>query len=538
MTKEKNTLLQGTMILTSAALISKFLGFFYKAILARLIGSEGLGIYEQAYPIYTMVLAISIAGIPVAISKLISAKRAEDKPYLADHIFRTTLKLSFSIGLIGSIGVGLLARFLALYIWQDISVYYSILAISPAIFIVSIMAAYRGYFQGCQKMEPTAISQVLEQFIRIVAMLILAYLLIPYGVEFGAAGAAAGAFFGSIGGLIVMLIIYRRFKRRSKALKEGAKRVDEEQLPDIKKVFREVSALAVPVTISAMILPLMRLIDSFMVANRLQVAGFSLGEARALFGQFSGMAMTLVRFPTVLAGSLAVSLVPAISEAASLGEDKLVRARIRKAIKLVLYITIPAFVGLFILAEPLTGVIFDHPEAAIPLRYLAVGVIAVSLQQVTSSILQGFGKAKLPARNLLIGVMVNVVLNYTLTANPILGIRGAAIGTTTGFSLAAALNIINVFQITKPKFDNYNLLVKPIFSSLVMAFVVCLSYRGVLALLGIRSIATLVAVGIGMLAYGLALLSSGAIVEEDLRIVPKIGEKMANILAKLGFVRG
>ncbi|MBM7557202.1 oligosaccharide flippase family protein [Halanaerobacter jeridensis] len=533
MGEKKDTLLKGTFILAAAAFISKFLGLIYKIVLSRTIGDLGLGLYEKVYPIYTMILTVAIVGIPVAISKLVSEKRAEDKAAVGDYIFKSALKINFVFGLLATIVLILLAKPIARYGLDDIDVYYSIIAIAPAIFLVSIMASYRGYFQGRRNMMPTAISQVVEQLIRMTTMIALAYFLLPYGVEFAAAGAASGALWGAIGGLIIILIIYYRYQKNNSPAQETS----PENFPDFKKVMNRIFSLAFPVTIGALILPLMRFIDASMITRRLKVAGVGHEVATSLYGQFNGMAMTLVRFPTVVATSLAVNLVPAISEAYTLDKDKLAKRRIRKAFKLAIYVSLPASMGLFILARPLCVMIFDNANAALSLRYVALGVVAVSLQQMTASILQGFDQPKLPARNLFFGALLNAVLNYFLTANPALGIRGAALGTLAGFTLAAVLNIISVFKITKPEFDYKELLLLPTISGGVMSGFVLLVYYRLNKLVGLLT-STLAAVLAGVISYFLLLLVTGGLKEEDLRLIPKVGNQLADVLVKLGLVRG
>ncbi|MGM0501107.1 MAG: putative polysaccharide biosynthesis protein [Bacillota bacterium] len=532
MAEKKDTLLKGTAILAGAAFISKFLGLIYKVVLSRTIGDLGLGLYEKVYPIYTIILTVAIVGIPVAISKLVSEKRAENKNAEADYIFQSALKINFIFGLLATILLIVLAKPIARYGLDDINVYYSIIAIAPAVFIVSIMASYRGYFQGRRNMMPTAISQVVEQLIRMTTMITLAYLLLPSGVEFAAAGAASGAVWGAIGGLIIILIIYYRYQDKAKPQNNK-----QEQFPGFKKVMNRIFSLAFPVTIGALILPLMRFIDASMITRRLKVAGFSHDLATSLYGQFNGMAMTLVRFPTVIATSLAVNLVPAISEAYALDREKTARNRIYKAFKLAIYFSVPASLGLFILAEPLCVMIFANAEAAVSLRYVSLGVIAVSLQQMTSSILQGFDQPKLPARNLFFGAVLNAILNYFLTAIPALGIRGAALGTLAGFTLAAVLNIIEVFKVTKPKFNYKSLLLFPAISGSVMSIIVYLTYHRLNKLAGIIT-STLTAVLVGVFSYGMLLLITGGLKKEDLRLIPKIGNKLAYYLDKLGLVRG
>ena len=528
--KAEDSLLKGTAVLATAHFISKFLGFIYKAFLSRVIGDVGLGLYDKAYPIYTMILTISITGVPVALSKLVSEKVAEGREDLADYIFKVALGFSMAFGLAATILVIVLAKPIARYLLDDIKVYYSILAIAPAIFIVAIMATYRGYFQGRKKMLPTAISQVTEQLTRMTVMILLAFYLLQYGIEFGAAGASSGAFFGAITGLIVMLVIYYRFQKRRNISASNL-----ENKPPVKEILSRIFSLAVPITLGALILPVMRLIDASMITRRLRVAGYGLKEATGIFGHF-GMAMTLTRFPMVVATALAVNLVPAISEAFALGNEKMAKRRIAKAFKVTIYVSLPASVGLFVLAGPLSQMIYAIPEVEIPLRYLALGVIAVSLQQITSSILQGFDKAVVSARNLFIGAFLNIVLNYTLTATE-LGIRGASIGTAAGFTLAAFLNMIAVFRVAKPDFDVPNLIYKPVFSVILMALGVVGAYKGLSMIIAINAVNTLLAVFVGMAIYGLALLLTGGVRREDLMIIPKIGVKLADLFERIGLIR-
>jgi stage V sporulation protein B len=330
-----------------------------------------------------------------------------------------------------------------------------------------------------------------------------------------------------------MLVMYYRFQGRRSSLPSA----QDAALPEAKQVLKRIFNLALPVTIGALILPLMRIIDAAMITRRLEVAGFNLETATGLYGQFNGMAMTLVRFPTIIAASLAVNLVPLISEGHALARDKLLKRRIAQAFKLTLYVSIPAAAGLFVLAEPLCRVIFAEPTAAISLRYVAFGVVAVSLQQITASILQGFDRPKLAARNLFLGACVNALLNYTLTALPALGIRGAALGTVTGFTLAAALNIINVFQITKPDFDYNSLLVKPLFSCGLMAGLVYFSYEELNRLFAWKVGSTLTAVLVGVISYGLLLLITGGLTSSDIKLIPTIGPRLAAVLKKWGLLR-
>lgn len=526
--------LEGALILTLAGFISKFMGLIYRILLTRLIGEEGIGLYQMAYPIYTTILVISRSGIPVAISKLVAEKVAEDNRKSAYKIFRIALSISFTLGLLFSAGLIISAKPIAQSLLRDPRAFYSVLAIAPAIFFVSIMASYRGFFQGLQTMTPTAISQIVEQLVRMSTMLLLAYLLLEKGIKFAAAGAAFGAVTGAMAGLTILLYIYYKHK---KEISEFALSGPGDDL-SVYKVIKRLTSLAVPVTLGALVLPLMQFVDATLIPWRLQVAGFSISKATGLYGNFAGMAMVLVNFPTIITVSLAASLVPAISEAFTLKKEKLIKIRTQSALRLTIFICLPSAVGLFILATPLTKMLFAIPEAGIPLRYVSWGVIFVCLQQTSSSILQGVGKTIIPARNLFFGAALNATLNYYLTAIPTFGIRGAAIATASGFCLAAVLNLLAIARLIGYNYNYKDMLFKPVIAVTVMGMMVSLIYGQTMQLLKFNVVATLTAVILGALIYALVLMISGAVKESDIKLIPKIGDRLADILLRLGLVRG
>lgn len=522
------------MILTLAAFISKAMGLVYRILLTRLIGQEGIGLYQMAYPIYTTILVISRSGIPVAISKLVAEKVAENNKMSAHKIFSIARRISFILGLCFTAILMLSADFFARNLLRDPRAFYSILAIAPAVFFVSIMASYRGFFQGLQTMVPTAVSQVVEQLVRMSTMLLLAYLLLTRGVEFAAAGAAFGAVTGAIAGLTVLLYIYNR---RKEEINEFSLSGPGDNL-SMTKVISRITSLAVPVTLGALVLPLMQFVDATLIPWRLQVAGFSVGEATGLYGNFAGMAMVLVNFPTVITVSLAASLVPAISEAFALERKRLIKHRTQAALRITLFISLPAAVGLFILATPISQMLFAIPEAGIPLQYVSWGVIFVCLQQTSSSILQGIGKPGIPARNLFIGAAVNATMNFFLTANPMLGIRGAALATASGFFIAAILNLLAIARLIGYRYNYRDMLIKPILAVVLMAIAVTTGYSQGIEILTRNTVITLGAVFLGAVVYISTLLFSGAVKEADIKLIPKIGDRLAEFLMRIGLVRG
>ncbi|CCU80291.1 Stage V sporulation protein B [Halanaerobium saccharolyticum subsp. saccharolyticum DSM 6643] len=536
---KKASFIKGAAILTAAGLAARVMGFGYRVILTRIIGAEGMGLYQMAYPIYTILLVVSRSGIPVALAKLIADKIAADKKKEAYKIFKVARKMSFVVGLIISIIMALSAKPLISLLSLDPRSYYAVLAISPAIFVVSIMASYRGFFQGLQDMVPTAKSQILEQFIRMITMIGLVVFLVPYGLEFAAAGASFGAVSGAFGGLVVLLIIYSKRKEKIFSfLDEGHDSIELSS----KNVIKRIVSLGVPITLGALVMPLMSLVDLVFVPNRLQVAGYMVREATALYGMFAAVAMPLVNFPTIITVSLSASLVPAIAEAYTLGKEKLINYRTQTALRLTVLISLPASAGLFLLAEPLTEIIFSEPGAAVPLRFVSWGVFFIALQQTSTGILNGIGKTSIPARNLLIGAVFNAFINYRLTALPAFGIRGAALGTSIGFAVAAFLNLYYVKKESGFIIDVKTMILKPFVSVILMGFFVKIFYNFLFSFLGRNNvyfayqITTFTTVAAAAVFYFVTLLLFNEIKYNDLSMIPVVGVKLADLLKKMGFL--
>ncbi|MFW6001268.1 MAG: putative polysaccharide biosynthesis protein [Halanaerobium sp.] len=524
--------LKGALTLGTAGIISKIMGFAYRIALPRIIGAEGVGIYQLAYPMYTILLVISTSGIPIALAKLISKEHAKKNYKKVYQIFEVCKKLNFILGLLLSIVMLACSKIIIeIFSWDPRAVY-SVAALSPAVFIVSLISAYRGFFQGLQNMKPTAYSQVIEQFFRITAMILLVNLLLPYGVEYAAAAATSGAVFGGAGALIFLKLLY--LKKQDKILLKFKQQQIKKY--DFKKNSLKILSLAIPITFGALITPLMGFVDAAIVPSRLKAGGFL--NATSLYGHLSGMAMVLVHFPTIITLALSTSLVPAVSEAFALNDEKLIKSRAEIALRITILIALPSAVGLFLLSEPLSAVIFGTPAAAVPLNFLAWGVIFIALKQTTSAMLQGLGRVKVPAKNLFIGAVINAVINYTLTAHPAFGIRGAALGTVTGFMTASFLNLIYVKKWTEFNVDFNKFFLKPIFSVLIMSAAVKIVQKITLFFLADYSlfkqqlISLSTSVFAGIIIYSAALILVKEIKYDDLVLIPVIGPKTAALLRK------
>lgn len=521
------------MTLATAGLISRALGAVYRIPLTRVLGDEGMGLFQMAHPVYAAILAISTVGINVAISKLVAGHLAQGKAGAARRTFHISLALMGTLGLLSSVLMFFSARFIAVHVAHNADAYYAIVALSPAVLIVSVASAMRGYFQGQQIMMPTAISQVAEQVIRVLTMLLLAHYLLRISLPMAAAGATFGASAGAVAGLIALLAIF--YSKRGASPLLGPRPLPVE--PSASQITMSILRLAVPISLAGTVVSVMNLIDLVVVPNRLIAIGFTPTDATRLYGQLTGMALTLVNMPTVFTSALQASLVPSVSEAQALNDRASIQARATTAIRITLLIAIPATVGLYLLATPIADLLFGIPEAGAPIAAMAGGLLFLTLQQTTSGVLQGLGRTDLPVRNLLLGAACKLVLSWTLTGMPAFGIRGAALGTTLGFMVAASLNLAGVKALTGAGVAVGDTLVKPIAATVAMGLAAVGGYRYSFALLGSNGQATLIAIGLAMAAYAFVLLLIGGLRERDFELVPRVGPRVARWLKRKGAFR-
>jgi len=533
----KNNFLKGAAILGIAGIVIKILGAFYRIPLSNMIRPEGMGYFQTAYPLYTLLAAISTSGFPTAIAKITSEKRALQDYRGAHRVF----KVSF----VGFLLAGILTS-LVFFLGADIIVeklgnnnaYYSMIAMSPALFFVPIMSAFRGYFQGRQVMTPTAISQLVEQVFRVVVGLLLAYLFLGKGLPQAAGGASFGASAGAIAGTIVIIFVYARERKK---ISEEIKQSVNYEIESISAIVKRILSIAIPITIGASIVPIMSTIDTTLIMNRLQVIGYSESQASDLYGQLTGNAQTLINFPQVLSVAIAVSLVPAISNAFAKRSYSEVRNLTASGVRVTLLIGLPAALGLFVLATPIIELLYYSYDAATQasvgtiLRILSLGLIFLTLVQSLTAILQGLGKPLIPVRNLAIGAVIKVILTYNLTAIPEINIKGAALSTGVTYLIAAILNFIEVKKHTKVNFKIKDVFMKPIISTALMTLVVWAIYTYTKSFLG-NTLVTLIAISVGVIVYGLSLLLTGAIVSRDFELIPG-GNKLASKLKAIGLLR-
>ena len=440
----KDKFLKGALILTVAGLLVKVIGSVNRILLSRLLGGEGIGLYQMAYPIYLLMLSVCSAGVPVAVSIIVAEKVAKNDYAQAHRIFKVTLGLMAVFGLFFALTLYGLAGYLVSSGWiRDSRAYCALVVLTPAVFFSSILASFRGYFQGYQMMTPPAVSQILEQLVRVVVMIGLAYFLLPRGLEYAAAGAAFGAVPGGLTGLIVLTWFYRKARREWKLkIKEQTEAVEE----SVASIAERLVLLAIPVSCANLLIPVTSSIDMLLVPNGLGRAGFGVEAATTLFGYLTGMAQPLMMMATIPTLSLAASLVPAVSEACTLRRPDEILRKTGSAFKICMLVVVPAAVGMWALAGPISGTLYGTMKASPVIAHLAPSVAFLGMFQVTTGALQGIGKTAIPMWNMLFGAVVKVVAAWQLTSVAAFHILGAAWASNLNFAVVAAVNIFFLYR--------------------------------------------------------------------------------------------
>ncbi|MDD4320428.1 MAG: polysaccharide biosynthesis protein [Acidaminococcaceae bacterium] len=524
--------LKGTMILTISSIVVKVIGALNWIILSRVMGGEGIGLYQMGFPIYLMAITVSSAGIPVAISIITAEKIARHDYAGAKRVFNVSLRLLFCTGLVFSAALLFGAQWLVDYHWiRDARAYYSIIALAPAVFFVTFLSSFRGYLQGWQIMTPTAASEITEQLTRVVTMIAFAYMLMPYGLPYAAAGASMGAGVGAFCGLIVLWWFYHRLKKQFHL--ENVKQAADSVVEPAKTIIKRLVYLALPVSMSSLMLPIVSNLDLLIVPARLEVAGFSVAQATTFFGYLTGMAVPLVNLSTILTAALAISLVPAISESRALGDFLGIKEKTKTAFRVAAIITIPCSVGLFVLADKVAGMIYNAPGAAPAIQTMSTAIFLLGIHQVSTGILQGMGKTTIPVLNMILAAVVKVTLNWTLTALPWMGIKGAAWATVADIGIAALLNLVFIYKHTGFSLPIIGV-VKTMVAAAAMGMTVHL-FLGVTSSWGAWNILGDIILAVPV--YGIVLTLIGGLQREDLEEIPIIGAKILVLGNRFGLFK-
>ncbi len=521
----KQTFLQGALILIAANACVKIIGAIFKIPLDNLIGADGMGLFTVAYNLYSAMFVLSTAGLPVAVSRMVAHSNALGRVKEVRKILRVSFAVFVGVGAVCSVGMFLGAGAFVRSI-PNTRALYAVLAVSPAIFFVSLMSVFRGYYQGLSDMVPTAVSQVIEAICKLLLGYGFAFLALRagYGVEIAAAGAILGISIGSVLGSIYLIW---RFKHYKLDTTNGTNLCQSAS-----SLLKCLVSIAIPITLSSAILSITNFIDMYVVLGRLQDIGFREELANMLYGTYSVKAVSLMSMPQTLITALAVSLIPAIS--ASFAKRNISKASeiTESALRITLLIALPCAFGIGVMSDNILSFLFHNADevsiAAPLLRLLSPSVVFVALVTVTNAILQAVGMEKIAVLSMLAGGAVKLIVNYTLIGIEDINISGAPIGTTACYFAITLINIIILISKTNVAPKNWRSFAKPLIAAALMGLI-AFALRGYLTNIFGNTLVLFTVILVSVFVYLALLIVFGAIHKEDMMMLPK-GEKIVKIL--------
>ncbi|GER72159.1 stage V sporulation protein B [Weizmannia acidilactici] len=432
--------LRGTIILLAAGFVTRVLGFINRVVIARSLGETGVGLHQMAFPTLMLVITVTQLGLPVAISKCIAEADAVGDKVKIKKILVISLTVTISLSAIFTPGLIFLAPFLAEKLFTDARVYYPLVAITPIIPIVAISVVLRGYFQGKQNMKPFAISQVIEQSVRIMLIAVFANWLLPYGVEYAAAGVMFASILGEFASLLYMFTMFK-LKKQIRVRKNFFKAAKAG-----KDTFYELMRVAIPTTWSRLIGNLSWFLEPIVVSHCLAIAGVASHIATQQYGSLTGFAMPLLMLPSFVTVSLSTALVPAISEANSRKNYRLVEHRLQQALRFSLLTGGVSVVILYVFAEPLMQLMYGTGNGSQFIKIMAPFFIFQACQAPLQAALQALDLAKAAMINSIIGAALKLCVIFVLASRPEFGINGAAIGIMAGTVLVTFLHFATLLK--------------------------------------------------------------------------------------------
>lgn len=531
---KKGSFIIQASVLAAASLIVRFIGFLYRLPLTALIGDRGNAIYSAGYYIYTFLLILSSAGLPAAISRLVSTRIAKGEYRNAQKIFRVSMIFAGAAGAIGMLVLFFFAEPIAKMVDSPNSVY-CLQTLAPTLLIVGVMSVYRGYLQGMNIMTPTAVSQIFEQVFNAVFSVYLAWVLVKQSIPLGAAGGTAGTGIGALAGLIVVMIFYNRMKpeiRHNMRIEE--KGIYQETTGE---AFKKLVVTAFPIIAGTAVFSMTNLIDMKMVMSGLMSSGaFTEAEAEVLYGQLSGKYVTLTTFPVSISSAMATAAIPNIAMAVTVGNKKEVKRKINTALKLAMIISIPAAVGIGVLGDQILRMLFpSYPEGGVLLKVGAISIAFLSFCQIVTGVLQGIGKIQVPVIGALLGAVVKIALNWILIRIPSINVVGAVISTDVCYLVASIFNVIMLMRYTKTRVNFSGVLIKPTIGSIIMGIGCVIGYKVIFLVFG-NTISTLLTIIVAVIIYLLVMIFIRGITEEDLLSIPK-GRILVRVFKKIGLLK-
>ncbi len=527
---KRQSFIHGAAILTVGVVIMKILGAIYKVPLGNILGDYGYGIFLSTYNVYNIFFTLSTAGLPVALSRLIAEADAHGKTATKEKTFRTALGTFAVIGILFSSIMFFGNHWLADFYLKKPDAALSVRAMAPAILLVCLVSAYRGYCQGNGNMIPTTVDEVLEVLFKVISGLAIAGLLVKSGrgLPEASAGAILGVSIGSVVSLAYM-VYYRRKNYRAEALDSG------DRPESTAAIVWHILRIGIPISLGASIMAILSSLDPGICHSRLSAAGFSEHMAGVLFGVY-GKVQTLFNLPAAFMTPLTIAIVPAVAGAIAKGNHEEAEKTSEDAMRIASVISMPMGVGLAVLSYPIVNVLYPNSHSAGPglLSIMGIASFFVCIVLMENAILQASGREKLPMIALITGSLLKIVINWIIIAIPSVNIYGAPIGTLFGYGCMALLDYIFIRKALRQNPNLIKAFGKPLICSIVMGICAFLVYRLCFALphmggkLGMF-ISMLLSIGIAVVVYVFSVIRTESITMDDMKLIPG-GEKVAKLL--------
>ena len=526
--------LHGAAILTFGVFIIKILGAIYKIPLGNILGTQGFAYFTVAYNIYNFLLTLSTAGLPVALSRMISEAHTLGRPAQVKRVFNVAWMTFFILGTVGSLVMFLFPTDLAVFM-GNAKASQSIWAMSPSVLLVCLMSAYRGYTQGHSDMKPTTVSQVIEVAVKVVVGLVLALLLAKYSKS--DALSSAGAIFGVTVGSIVALIYLYVEKKRAERIYLGVDMTAD--TPDSTGVvFSKLLKVGIPIALGSSLSSLITLIDTKLVLNRLELAaGFVKDDAAHLFGVYSE-AITMFNLPAAFITPLTISVVPAIAACAAVRKKYEAKEIAESSMRIATIVAIPMGIGLFVLAEPIMAVIYPNSgDVGAPLlAIMGISSYFVCMALMSTAILQAYGCERLPVYSMVIGGIVKIAVNWILVGNPSVNIYGAPIGTLCCYIVMCVSNYIFLCRSLVERPSLKKILLRPFITAAAMGagawavYGLCekIVFGGSMGRMPML-LSMAASICVAVIVYVVLVIALRAVTLDDMKLIPK-GEKLASML--------
>lgn len=521
----------GVLILTVANILVKAVGLVTKIALNRVVESVGAGYYSSAYEIYAYLYVISTAGLPVALSIMVSKSRASGKFNEAKKIFNIAMAVFLTIGALFSMLMIVFSDKIASFIGSE-ETSLCIIAIAPTILFICLSSCMRGYFQGYQQMAPTAISQFIEAVCKVGVGVALAVWAKSRGYDdfvvaaFTILGVTIGVFLG-------MVFLYiRKLFFKEECYNELLDIPMNTDCRRTKKLLKELFAIAIPITISSSVLSLTTIIDTMMVQNRLLATGTDPTTVKILYGDYATLVISMFNLPTILLYPMVNALVPLIS-AARERKDKEGEERMRSfSVRFIMLLALPCALGLGIFSAPILDLLMfreDSVQRSAPwLSIAAVSVVFLGIIAVTNAFLNTAGRQKLPIISMVVGASVKLISNYFLIGS--IGMYGAPVSTVLCYFCAASINVFFTVKYVGKLPDIKNVFVFPLLSStLAVGGAACVYI--ILSKLILPKIATVVAIILAVIFYAFFIGRTGSVTRDEIEMLPN-GNKISGLLIK------